>query len=211
MNVPLLLFQLFVFLFSIIIHEVSHGLVALRLGDTTAKDAGRLTLNPWPHLELFGSFILPFMLFFASGGALVFGWAKPVPYNPNNLKNPKVGAGLIAAAGPISNLSIAFLFGLIVRFGMPLLGVVGNETTVILFHLIILVNILLAVFNLVPIPPLDGSKILFAFLPRRAEGARIFLERYGLILLLFFIFYGFRLIQPIIFGIYRLFAGAAVL
>ena len=211
MNLPILLFQLFVFLFSIIIHEVSHGLVALRLGDTTAKDAGRLTLNPWPHLELFGSFILPFMLFFASGGAFVFGWAKPVPYNPNNLKNPKVGAGFIAAAGPISNLSIAFLFGLIVRFGMPLLGVVGNETTVILFHLIILVNILLAVFNLVPIPPLDGSKILFALLPRQADGARIFLERYGLILLLFFIFYGFRLIQPVIFGIYRLFAGAAVL
>lgn len=211
MNLAILLFQLFVFLFSIIIHEVSHGLMALRLGDTTAKDAGRLTLNPWPHLELFGSFILPFMLYFASGGTFVFGWAKPVPYNPYNLKNPKLGGGLIAAAGPISNLTIAFLFGLIVRFGMPLLGVVGNETTVILFHLIIIVNILLAIFNLVPIPPLDGSKILFALLPKQAEGSRIFLERYGLFLLLFFIFFGFRFIQPIIFGLYKLFAGAAVL
>ena len=185
--------------------------MALKLGDTTAKDAGRLTLNPLPHLELFGSFVLPFMLYFISGGAFIFGWAKPVPYNAYNLKNPKLGGGLIAAAGPISNLLVAFLFGLVVRFGAPLLGVIGNELTLVFFHLIIFVNVLLAIFNLVPIPPLDGSKILFALIPARADGLRIFLERYGLVLLMFFIFYGFRLIQPVIFDIYQLFAGTPIL
>ncbi len=207
----LALFQLFVFIFSVIVHEVSHGLMALRLGDTTARDAGRLTLNPLVHLELFGSFILPFLLYVVSGGAFVFGWAKPVPYDPRFLRNPLRGAGLIAAAGPCSNLFIALVFGLVIRlFGPFLLGTPFADA-LLLFHLIVFVNVLLALFNLLPFPPLDGSKILFAFLPPRYDGVRIVLEQYGFTLLLLFVFFGFDLVQPIIELLYRLFVGVPLL
>src|SRR3990170_928972 len=114
-NYLLLIFQLIVFIFSVMIHEVSHGAMALKLGDTTAKDMGRLTLNPLKHLDPFGSFLLPIMLYFLTNGAFVFGWAKPVPYDPTRLKNPLRSAGLIAAAGPGSNLVVAFVFGMLIR------------------------------------------------------------------------------------------------
>jgi Zn-dependent protease len=207
MSLPIILFQLFVFIFSVIIHEVSHGLAALKLGDTTAKDAGRLTLNPIPHLDFFGSFILPLLMYFASGGALIFGWAKPVPYDPRFLKNPKLGGGLIAGAGPLSNLTVAVIFGLALRL-LPIFGASTLGPLPLFFHIVIFVNILLAVFNLVPIPPLDGSKVLFAFLPSRYDNLRFWLERYGIIILLFFIFYGFILIRPIIALLYNLIAGS---
>lgn len=201
------LFQLFVFIFSVIVHEVSHGLMALRLGDTTARDAGRLTLNPLVHLELFGSFVLPILLYALSGGAFVFGWAKPVPYDPRFLKNPLQGAGLIAAAGPVSNLLIAFIFGLVIRFFGPLLAATPFADVLLLFHLIVFVNVLLALFNLLPLPPLDGSKVLFALLPSRYDDVRVFLERYGFTLLLLFVFFGFDLIQPLIALVYGVFVG----
>ncbi len=206
-QLPVLLFQLLVFLFSVIVHEVAHGVVALRLGDTTAKDMGRLTLNPLPHLDLFGSVLVPLFLYFISAGTFIFGWAKPVPYNPYNLKNPAVGGGMIALAGPLANLSVAFIFGLIVRLAGPLLIAYGLGTAVVFFHLIIFINVLLAIFNLVPIPPLDGSKVLFAFLPARFSAVRDFLNRYGFSLLLLFMFFGFRLIIPVMAFVYELFAG----
>ncbi len=205
------LFQLFVFIFSVIVHEVSHGIVALKLGDTTARDAGRLTLNPVVHLELFGSFILPLLLYTVSGGAFVFGWAKPVPYDPRFLKNPVRGAGLIAAAGPMSNLLIAFVFGVVIQFFGPLLLATPFANMLLLLHLIVFVNVLLAIFNLLPLPPLDGSKVLFAFLPARYDDVRVFLERYGFTLLLLFVFFGFDLIQPLIEFVYTLFVGRALL
>ncbi|MFA6495099.1 MAG: site-2 protease family protein [Candidatus Paceibacterota bacterium] len=199
-QIVFIVFELIVLLFSVILHEVSHGVIAYALGDTTAKDAHRLTLNPISHLDVMGSLVVPLSLFLLSGGSFVFGWAKPVPYNPYNLKNPKVGGGMIAAAGPITNFIIAFFASgclFVVRaFG---LSFVQPE----LLQLIIVINVALAVFNLVPIPPLDGSKVLAAFLPNRAAAALLSLERYGMVLLLLFIFFGFQLILPIIYWIAR--------
>ncbi len=205
----ILVFQLAVLLFSVILHEVSHGLAALRLGDETAKRAGRLTLNPLKHLDAFGSFILPVSLYVLSGGGFILGWAKPVPYNPFNLKNPKLGAGIIAATGPASNLLIAIIFGIILRLIFPFAAVPLIANLAILFSLIIFINILLAVFNLVPLPPLDGSNILFALLPERWRAVRDFLVRYGFWLLVAFIFFGFQFIVPIITTLYVLITGPA--
>ena len=210
MNSPLvIIFQLLVLIFSVMIHEISHGAVALRLGDPTAKNAGRLTLNPLKHLDFIGSFLLPLALFFLGGP--IFGWAKPVPYNPLRLKNPKAGAGLIGAAGPLSNILLAIVFGILLRLLLPwsALEVVG--ILIGLFQVIVLINIALAIFNLLPIPPLDGSNILFALLPRKYYLLQQFLARYGFYLLLFLIFFGgFNFIAPIILGLYRLIAGSAI-
>ena len=195
-----------ILVFSVMAHEVSHGAVADRLGDPTARLAGRLNFNPINHIDPFGSVILPALLYFISGGSFVFGWAKPVPYNPFNLKNPERAAGLIAAAGPLTNITIALIFGLILQFFAPSLSPVALE----LLAIVVILNIVLAVFNLVPLPPLDGSKVLFAFLPRRFDGVRIFLEQYGMFLLLFFVFFGFPLIVPIIQLLFRLMVGGSL-
>jgi Zn-dependent protease len=187
-------FQIIVLIFSAVIHEISHGFTAEKLGDPTARLAGRLTLNPFKHLEFFGSFILPLSLYFLSGGRFIFGWAKPVPYNPLNLKNPLRGGALIALAGPLSNFIIAIVFGII-------LNIIGPNTPISsLFLIIIYINVLLGVFNLVPIPPLDGSKVLFGILPNKKWTYKlmIILESYGMILLILFLFFGFNLIIPII-------------
>ena len=160
-EVLFLIFQLAVLLFSVMIHEVSHGTAALRLGDTTAKDAGRLTLNPLKHLDVFGSIILPISLFILSGGSFILGWAKPVPFNPMNLKNPKRGAGMIAAFGPLSNFTIAIVFGIALRILFPFSEIAFIASLILLLNTIVVINILLGVFNLVPLPPLDGSNILF--------------------------------------------------
>ena len=207
-NPILLIFQLIVFIFSVMIHEVSHGYVAERLGDPTARLEGRLTLNPLKHLDPFGSIFLPISLYFLTSGAFVFGWAKPVPYSPNNLKDPKGGAAKIAAAGPISNFLVAIVFGILFRVFTGS----GSFAILSLFAIIIYINILLAVFNLVPLPPLDGSKILYSLLPETELGERVrfFLERYGMILLLFFIFFGFDLILPLIYSLFRIVTGVAL-
>lgn len=205
----LLIFELIVLLFSVMVHEISHGAVALRLGDPTAKLAGRLTLNPLKHLDLFGSFLLPISLYLLSGGAMVLGWAKPVPYNPLNLKNPKAGAGLIGAAGPLSNIAVALAFGAILRAAGPWAEAQGFTAMLLLLNIIVFVNVLLAIFNLVPIPPLDGANILFSLLPSGSRAAQQFLFRYGFFILIFFIVFGFQFIAPLIYGLYRLIAGGA--
>jgi len=180
--------------------------VADRLGDPTARYAGRLTLNPLKHLDLFGSIILPLLLLITQAG-VIFGWAKPVPYNPMNLKNPIKGGALIAAAGPISNISIALLFGIVFRL-LTLFPASPFLSAFALFSgFVVMINILLAIFNLIPIPPLDGSKILFAFLPRSAYQVFASLERYGFIILLLFVFFGFGYIAPIIQGVTSLILG----
>ncbi len=199
----LIIFQLAVLLFSIIIHEVSHGAVALYLGDDTAKRLGRLTLNPLKHLDPFGSIILPLVLsipLWFGGTSIIVGWAKPVPYNPYNLKDPKKGAAIIGAAGPISNLIIAVTFALLLHIPLAL----GNQTLILAFSLIILLNILLAIFNLVPIPPLDGSKIFFAILPASSLRVQRFLEINGLFLLLAFIIFGLPLLRAVVFVVFNL-------
>ena len=143
------------------IHEISHGFMALKLGDTTAKDAGRLTLNPITHIDPIGSLFLPFFLYLS--GAPIIGWAKPVPYNPFNLyKDMKYGPLKVALVGPLSNLLLAIVFAIIIRFGSSFI----NPSLLGFMGLIVFMNLFLAVFNLIPIPPLDGSKILMTILPR---------------------------------------------
>lgn len=151
---------------SIIIHEVSHGYIAEMLGDPTARLQGRLTLNPIPHIDPIGSVLLPALLVLTPSPFL-FGWAKPVPYNPYNLKNQKWGEAMVAAAGPGVNIVLALVFGLVVRFGIGTLPV----SFIALAAIVVYINILLALFNLLPIPPLDGSKLLKALLPFRAAMA----------------------------------------
>lgn len=201
----ILIFQFLVFIFSVMIHEVSHGLMAYRLGDPTAKDMGRLNLNPLKHLDFIGSFFLPLILVL-SNSPVIFGWAKPVPYNPENLKNPKSGAALIGIAGPLSNIALAVVFGILTRLIIPFAGELAYPLA-IFFNAVVFINILLAVFNLVPIPPLDGSKLLFAVLPYKYRKIQNFLEQYGMVILLFFIFFGFGLITPIIRSLHYLLVG----
>jgi len=203
------LILIILFLFSVVIHEVSHGAVAYKLGDPTAKHAGRLTLNPLKHLDMFGSVILPLMLVLMAkfaGGGIIFGWAKPVPYNPYNLKNQKWGPAMVAAAGPGANLLIALIFGISLRF-FPATSSVYIYNLAYIFSIIVWINILLAIFNLVPIPPLDGSKILFAVLPYRYDNIRMNLERYGFFILIFFIFFFFQYLLPIVHWLFKLITG----
>lgn len=145
------------FLFSLVAHEVSHGAAAYSLGDTTAKDAGRLTLNPLKHIDPFWTVILPALLFISSGGRFMMGMAKPVPVNFGRLKSPRRDMILVALAGPAANLALAAVLNTVWKFS-------GN----IVFLYGIYVNLGLAVFNLIPLPPLDGSRVLAGFLPARA-------------------------------------------
>jgi Zn-dependent protease len=197
-----IIFTIAILIMSVVIHEVMHGVVADKLGDPTARLQGRLTLNPLKHLDPFGSVILPIAM--ALIGGIVFGWAKPVPYNPYNLKNPERDGALIAVAGPLSNFAVASIFAVFFKVSVALAASIPLFGAAAFFSSqIVLINIVLAVFNLVPIPPLDGSKVLFAFLPSGNQ-IRAFLEQYGMFLVIFFIFFGFRFIQPIIFNIFNL-------
>lgn len=197
-------FWIVAFICSAVIHEVSHGYVAQALGDPTAEQAGRLTLNPLKHLDLYGSFLLPLILYVVSQGTFIFGWAKPVPYNPYNLKDPKKGGAMIAAAGPASNFLLAIVFAAAIR----IFDTTPSFAAVLpLFAVLVLINLVLGIFNLVPIPPLDGSKILFGFLPRSAARFEHAIGRYGMLILIFFIFFGWGLITPVIEGLFRLLVG----
>lgn len=196
-----LIFSIAILIMSVVIHEVSHGVVANALGDPTAKYAGRLTLNPIPHLDPVGSILLPFATFLIGG--FIIGWAKPVPYNPANLSNQRWGPALVGAAGPGANILIALIFSLVLRSFFPALPPSLAEV----LSGIILINILLAIFNLVPIPPLDGSKVLFALLPLGAYRLQVLLEEYGFIFLILFIFFSWRWLLPIVFFVFRIFTG----
>ena len=203
----LFIFNIAILIMSVVIHEVSHGYAASMLGDQTARYQGRLTLNPIKHLDPIGSVIVPSISYLLGG--FIFGWAKPVPYNPYNLRPGRWSEATVAIAGPVSNITLAVIFGLILRLGIA--GGWANQGFVEITSIVIFINILLAIFNLMPIPPLDGSKILYAILPDEL-GLRIrnILEQYGLILVLLFIFFAGSIISPIVFYLFELVTGFSI-
>ncbi len=185
-----------VLVFSIMIHEVAHGAVALWRGDTTARDAGRLTLNPLPHIDLFGTILIPLFLILTRAGFL-FGWAKPVPTNPYFYRTPRKDLALIGAAGPLSNFLLAVLAGVAFRILGPAVGMYHPLSQALLFAVVI--NLVLCFFNLVPIPPLDGSRILVIFLSRSMAETYVRIEPYGMFIIIILLMLGFfRLILPLI-------------
>lgn len=203
------IFYIAILVMSVLVHEIAHGFMAEYFGDKTARYAGRLTLNPIKHLDLFGSIILPMVLVLVKAPFL-FGWAKPVPYNPSNLTDKKWGEVWVASAGILSNLFLAVFFGLILRFSLNFYAIFSIPAEFILIlSSIVMVNLALAVFNLLPIAPLDGSKILFAFIPKSWTRTIIFLEQYSFILLLVFIVYFSDSLYPILVFLYKLITGLA--
>ncbi len=202
MSLVIGLFNIIIVLFSVVLHEVSHGVVANSMGDDTAKDLGRITLNPLKHLDWFGSVLLPLFTFWAGG--FVFGYAKPVPYNPANLRDKKYGPAKVAFAGPAVNMTIAILFGTLIRF-LP----ASLEATILpqLLSFIVLLNLTLAIFNLIPIPPLDGHWLLLTFLPARFTAVKVFMLRYSLILFFIFLIFIFPLLFPLINLLFRIIIG----
>jgi len=198
------IFTIVLLILSVILHEVSHGYAAEMLGDPTARLEGRLSLNPLVHIDPFGSIILPVLSYFFGG--FIIGWAKPVPFNPYNLRNQRWGEAIVAIAGPISNILLALIFGLFLRFG-PISTL--SQPILTLVSTIVLVNIILAVFNLMPIPPLDGSKIIFSIFPRSLLPFRAWLERNSLWIALIFIFFLWQYILPVVFWLFTLVTGLA--
>lgn len=199
-------FYIAILIMSVVIHEVSHGFMAEYFGDKTARFAGRLTLNPLAHLDLFGSVILPILLVI-SHSPFLFGWAKPVPYNPDNLTNKKSGTMWVALAGILANFSIAIIFGIVIRLTA---GMTMPPGFYFITSIIVIVNLALALFNLIPIPPLDGSKILFSFLPYSFYKFIRVYEQYSLILLLIFIVFFSDYLAPILAYLFQMLTGLAI-
>jgi len=207
-DIKYLILSLPALLYALTVHEFFHGYAALKMGDPTAKHYGRLTFNPIKHIDIFGFFA--FLLFGV-------GWAKPVPVNPYNFYNYKKGIFYTSIAGPLSNFLSAFLFGLILR-------IFPNNSNLLwpiemMFWMGLTFNLVLCIFNLIPIPPLDGSKVLFSILPQRYEHVQFWLERYGFMILIALIFFdqitGIPIlgawIHPFVRFFGRLFAGSFAL
>ncbi len=172
-------------------------------GDPTPRLQGRLTLNPLRHADLIGSLIIPVLTFMMGG--IIFGWAKPVQINPYNMKHRKRGELLTALAGPASNLILALVFGAAIRYGLA--QSIISQGFLQFAVVVVIVNITLAVFNLIPLPPLDGSKVLFSLLPPRLEYIRGFIEQYSLVLVLVLVVFLWQFITPIIPFLFKLLTG----
>ena len=225
----LTIISIIVLIFSAIIHEYAHGWMAKQLGDDTAERQGRLTLNPLKHLDPIGSVLLPLLLVITKAN-FFFAWAKPVPYNPYNLRDHRYGDLKVALAGPATNIILAITFGLIARFLPTVEGVkitlltafFQGDTALIsslthsslttslclLAMIICFINLALAIFNLIPVPPLDGSKILYTFLPTRGREWFYKLEQYGFIILIVLIMAGaLDFASSIVFWIFAILTG----
>jgi len=185
-------------LIAITFHEVAHGYVAFRLGDPTAKLLGRLTLNPLAHIDLFGTIIMPIMLFVLTEGRFVFGYAKPVPINPSNFKNPRKGMALSAIAGPATNIALALASVILLKLVIaPIAGLSPDaiketlmKPLLMILSASVIVNVVLASFNLIPIPPLDGGRVLTGLLPSKQAMSFSKIEPFGFIIVLVLIYTG---------------------
>jgi Zn-dependent protease len=191
-----LIFQIAILLFSVILHEVAHGYAALSLGDPTARQAGRLTLNPIKHMDPWGTVVLPLFLILVRSPFLV-GWAKPVPVNPFLLRDPKRGMMLVGAAGPLANIALILLSAL----GLRMLPFTAPPLLFDALKYCCAINIILALFNLVPVPPLDGSKVVAGILPPKIRQAYVSIERYGIFIIIALLYLG--LLDRIIVPLYR--------
>ncbi len=226
---PIIVLTIAILIMSAVFHEYAHGWVAYKLGDNTAKSMGRLTLNPIKHLDPVGSIILPILLVL-SGTGFIIGWAKPVPYNPYNLRDARYGDMKVALGGPGTNLILAIFFGIVARltpiaidlkyqlinsfFGREndyLLGLMSGDFIASIFVISIIavfINLLLMIFNLIPIPPLDGSKVLMTFLPHEWQVKMHKIEPYGFFIIIFLLMFGvFSLIWPVIIFLFSLITG----
>ncbi|MFA5014243.1 MAG: site-2 protease family protein [Actinomycetota bacterium] len=200
---------------GVVLHEYAHGYIAYRSGDPTARNMGRLTLNPIAHIDLFGSVLLPLMLILINSG-IVFGYAKPVPINPSYFRNYRKGLRYTSIAGPVANLIFAFFIGLLfglfffiyikISNGITISDTLGYKTFDLvseIFRNAIYINIFLAIFNFIPIPPLDGSKILASFLPGEAMFRFLNLGRFGFIFIFIFLFLGGRIFWTVISPVFK--------
>lgn len=198
------IFYFLILMVSIIVHEVAHGLMAEHEGDPTARLQGRITLNPLKHIDWFGSVILPLGLILTHAG-FILGWAKPVPYNPDNLRNGHKSIAKVSIAGIVVNLSIAIFFGLLIRFSIAAGAV--SHSFIDIASIIVLVNIVLALFNAIPLAPLDGFRFLSAVLPAKAQPFMRSVEQYSLPLLLLFVIFGWKVIAPFAFVLFSFVTG----
>ncbi|MEN9604619.1 MAG: hypothetical protein RJB39_304 [Candidatus Parcubacteria bacterium] len=191
---------LLILIVSIVAHEVAHGIAALAQGDPTAKHAGRLTLNPISHIDPVGSILIPILCAISSPG-FMFGWAKPVPINPYNFKNHRWGEAIVSFAGPLVNIIIALVFTALIRFAPISAGFALFSAYVVI------INIVLAIFNLIPIPPLDGSKILFALIPQRYHGFKDWMEQKGFLIGLVAVLIVWQFAGPVVSKIFVFLVG----
>ena len=195
-------------IFAIVLHEVAHGWVANKLGDHTARDMGRLTLNPLSHIDLFGTVLMPLLLFWATDGRMLFGYAKPVPINPYNFQNPKKGMALSSLAGPGINLVMAISFAVILRLILPAIAQISPRDAwnwfgpplVLMCQSGVIINVVLGVLNMIPIPPLDGSRVVYWLLPDKQAALYYQLERYGFVILMLLLAFNIlgKIIGPLI-------------
>jgi len=195
-----MIFSIILFFFAVVIHEFAHGWVAYKLGDPTAKQSGRLTLNPISHIDPVGTIILP-MFLIISGSPILFGWAKPIPVNFRGLHNPKQDMMWVGLAGPLANIILAIIISIIIKMKIALMPLLVLEYFMTL-------NLVLAIFNLIPIPPLDGSRVVMGLLPSKAAYQYMKLEQFGFIIIVIMLYLGLfqSIIWPIVLTILRFLA-----
>jgi len=196
MDIIFFIVSFLAFIVALTVHEFCHGFTAYLLGDNTAKDQGRLTFNPLAHIDWFGTVFLPLILILTNAG-IVFGWAKPVPVNYYNLRKGRLGIALVSLAGPAANFVTGVIAMIVLKFVLIYAGLGEGNLLVYFLVSLVMVNFVLMIFNLIPIPPLDGSKVLFSLLPPRFANIEVVLERYGMFILIAFLIFGGSILNVI--------------